>query len=209
MKTLSEEKSREPYLAAEKNMDEKLISVKDAAVQLGILKQSVFKVMKRLGIEGTKRREATAGNQLVSYITYAELDRIAEDTQGSNSSGDESTNDDGFVSADVGVFYLLQLEPDHDPTRFKVGFAANMSDRLRALRCSAPFASVVKTWACKRLWEKTAIDCVTVGCEQLHTEVFRGDSIDDVLAICDAFFDLMPDLSNLGEGDDNNDLADE
>ena len=40
-----------------------------------------------------------------------------------------------FVSAEVGVFYLIQLEPQFDPGRFKVGFAANISDRLRALRC--------------------------------------------------------------------------
>jgi hypothetical protein len=45
---------------------------------------------------------------------------------------------------------------------------------LRQLRCSAPYIQVMKTWPCRRLWEKTAIECVTEGCERLHTEVFRA-----------------------------------
>jgi hypothetical protein len=96
---------------------------------------------------------------------------------------------------DQGVFYLLLLEPDHDPGRFKVGFAINLPDRLRALRCSAPFAIVIKSWPCKNLWEKTAIECVSEGCERLHTEVFRTASIETVIAKCESFFALMPKLS--------------
>ena len=46
------------------------------------------------------------------------------------------------------------------------------------------------------LWEKTAIECVTDGCERLHTEVFRVDSIDTVIEKCDKFFGLMPSLSS-------------
>jgi hypothetical protein len=44
------------------------------------------------------------------------------------------------------------------------------------------------------LWEKTAIDCVTEGCKQLHTEVFRTQSIEPVLQRCEQFFSLMPKL---------------
>ena len=57
-----------------------------------------------------------------------------------------------------GVFYLLLLETEHDPSRFKVGFEISLSERLRALRCSAPLLEVVKTWPCKSLWERTAIE---------------------------------------------------
>jgi hypothetical protein len=28
---------------------------------------------------------------------------------------------------DIGVFYLLRLEPEHDPNRFKIGFAGSQS----------------------------------------------------------------------------------
>ena len=43
------------------------------------------------------------------------------------------------------------------------------------------------------MWEKPAIDCVTNKCEQIYTEVFRTDSIEEVKLKCDQFFELMPD----------------
>ncbi|NJR52122.1 MAG: hypothetical protein HC780_23645 [Leptolyngbyaceae cyanobacterium CSU_1_3] len=87
---------------------------------------------------------------------------------------------------------MIQLEPEFDPGRFKVGFAANMSERLRHLRCSAPFAVVMRTWPCRRLWEKTAIESVSDSCERLHTEVFRASSTDEIIVRCERFFAVMP-----------------
>ena len=180
-------------------MNDDLISVIDVANHHGKHKQTIFKILKRLGIEQTKRRNSSSKNQLVAYITQDEFRRVGEElllfTERIELGQDDES--DGFVSAEVGVFYLIQLEPELDPCRFKVGFAANMSDRLRALRCSAPFASVVKTWSCRRLWEKTAIDCVSVGCERLHTQVFRTASIDAVVGKCEQFFSLMPFIAEL------------
>jgi hypothetical protein len=46
------------------------------------------------------------------------------------------------------------------------------------------------------LWEKTAIDCVTNGCEQLHTEVFRAESLEAVEGKCVQFFKLLPQMLN-------------
>jgi len=92
---------------------------------------------------------------------------------------------------------LIQLEPDHDPGRFKLGFASNMPERLRSHRCSAPFAKILKTWACHALWERTAIDSVTQGCEKIHTEVFRTKDISSVQEKCDLFFNLMPKLDDI------------
>jgi hypothetical protein len=111
---------------------------------------------------------------------------------------DSNDSDGDDLRVGSGVFYLIQLEPDHDPGRFKVGFAANISERLRAHRCSAPFAIVAKKWPCKRLWESTAIDCVTADCEQLHTEVFRYNDLDSVIAKCNQFFAIMPACSGNG-----------
>ena len=176
-------------------MDDDWISVIDVANHHGKHKQTVFKVLNRLGIKTSKRRNSANNNQLVAYITQEDFRRISEELslfaqRPASNIDDAEVND--FVSAEVGVFYLIQLEPTLDPCRFKVGFAANMSDRLRALRCSAPFASVIKTWTCRRLWEKTAIDCVAAGCERLHTEVFRVNILDDVIGKCEQFFSLMP-----------------
>jgi hypothetical protein len=179
--------------------NENMISVIDAARELGRRKATIFKIMKRLGIEGRKRRNSSKGNQLSSYITQDEYRYICTELSSPDSGIKLVENDlqeNGFISAEQGVFYLIQLEPEHDPQRFKVGFAANMMDRLRSLRCSAPFAAVLKTWPCRRLWEKTAIDCVTNKCKQVHTDVFRSDSIQDVIIRCDRFFGMMPLLND-------------
>lgn len=50
-------------------MSEELISVIDAARQTGKVKQSVFKVLKRLGIETQKLRGPDACGQLIAYIS--------------------------------------------------------------------------------------------------------------------------------------------
>ena len=110
-----------------------------------------------------------------------------------NNFNDWKSMDEELI-VDRGVFYLIQLEPCHDPGRFKVGFASNLSERLRDHRCSAPLATVLAKWPCRPLWEKTAIDCVTQSCEQIHTEVFRTDDISAVQQRCEQFFSLMSDI---------------
>jgi hypothetical protein len=171
-----------------------LISVKDAGLQLGKRKQTIFKIIKRLDIDVKKRRDSASKNQFVAYITEADLERIKEEISlRVTKLEDESQVSSGYAETDeMGVFYLIQLEPDHDSGRFKVGFAVNMPDRLRAHRCAAPFSKVVKKWPCKRLWEKTAIDCITSTCERLHTEVYRSQSLDEIINKADEFFNLMP-----------------
>lgn len=178
-------------------MPEKRISVNDFAQKHGLFKQTVFKVLRRLGIEAEKYRGGSESRgQMISYITENDANQVLEALAASRSSNSQGRGNEADAALyDVGVFYLLQLEPEHDPSRFKVGFASNLNERMRQHRCSAPFVEVVKTWPCRRLWEKTAIECITNGCEKLHTEVFRTDSIGDVKTKCERFFELMPKLN--------------
>lgn len=178
------------------DIGDNLISVIDVANHHGKHKQTVFKVLSRLGIETSKRRNSSNRNQLVSYITQEEFRLVGAELSIAVKRQQPGGEEDDFVSAEVGFFYLVQLEPTLDACRFKVGFATNMPERLRALRCSAPYASVVKKWPCRRLWERTAIDCVTTGCEQLHTEVFRGTLLNEVVDRCEQFFSLMPTVAD-------------
>jgi hypothetical protein len=173
-------------------MSQDLISVIDAARQIGKAKQHIFKKLKRLGIETQKLRGSDARGQLISYITQEEFQILLSAI---SISSDAISDDSEPSEVDSGVFYLIQLEPEHDSCRFKVGFTYNMAERLRSHRCSAPFSKVIKTWPCRPLWEKTAIDCISAGCERLHTEVFRTESIDETITKCDNFFDLMPSLN--------------
>ena len=45
-----------------------LISVKDVGSKLGKRKQTIFKIIKRLGIDVQKRRDSASKNQFVAYI---------------------------------------------------------------------------------------------------------------------------------------------
>lgn len=175
-------------------MSEELISVIDVAKKIGKRKQSLFKVLTRLGISVTKQRHSAHRNQKIAYITMEEFNRVVDHVRvGQNSN--EETNITNINLMNDGVFYLILLEPSGDPGRFKVGFATSMPERLRALKCSAPFVKVVNTWPCQPLWERTAIDCVSEGCEKIHTEVFRTDDIEKVRNKCDKFFALMPEIN--------------
>jgi hypothetical protein len=181
-------------------MADNLISVRDFAEANGLIPQTVFKVLKRHGIEPRKSRGGGKHRgQFIAYISEqkgrAVLEALASPERAADSASLNGTEILEASLYDVGVFYLLHLEPEHDPNRFKVGFASNLDERLRQHKCSAPFAKVVKTWPCRRLWERTAIECVTEGCDRLHTEVFRSSSIAAVEAKCSQFFALMPRLA--------------
>jgi hypothetical protein len=193
-------------LGGTKPMTEQRISVKDFAEQNGLIRQTVFKVLKRLEIEPSKLRGGNQNRgQTIAYITKDDANRILEALASSRSvQNRQEESETEFTEAalyDIGVFYLLCLEPEHDPCRFKVGFASNLNERLRQHRCSAPYTRVVKTWPCRRLWEKTAIECVTEGCERLHTEVFRAHSLESVETKCGQFFALMPELNQRGRSE--------
>jgi hypothetical protein len=176
-------------------MPDDLISILDLATDLGRRKQTIFKIVKRLGIEPAKFRGPNSRGAIISYVTEANARRVVDEI---NSRKAHDSSDEGVPTSSETLtpelFYLLLLEPEHDPGRFKVGFALSLPERLRALRCSAPLIQVVKAWPCRALWERTAIQCVAQDCERLHTEVFRTTSIEAVVEKCERFFELMPSL---------------
>ncbi|WP_395341191.1 hypothetical protein PN836_018640 [Ningiella sp. W23] len=172
-------------------MSQKLISIIQVAEELGRQKQYIFKLVNRLKIEKVMQKSSGARGQTITYISIDDLERIKEHLL-TSSQANSSTPEVSFESATSGVFYLIQLEPEHDKGRFKLGFATNLDERLRSHKTAAPFSTVINSWPCKLLWEKTAIDSITQGCERIYTEVFRHDSIDEIEERCERFFALMP-----------------
>lgn len=171
-------------------MSDEIISVTEIARAHSRHRSVLHKIIKRLGIETRRIRSEEARGQEAVYITRAdyELLKTELDTSASESAAEDDT------SEWRGYLYIIQLEPDLDPGRFKIGFATSVDDRLRSHKTSAPFAKVVRHWPCKLLWEKTAIEAITTECVRLHTEVFRTDDVARVLARADGFFALMPKL---------------
>jgi len=175
-------------------MDEDRIAIVDLADELQVRKQRLFKLLKRLAIIPTQRRDSERRGQNVAVISAAEAAAIRKElAKLSPLDSPDGVTPSVFLD-DVGFFYLIRLEPTHDPGRFKVGFTTELDGRLQKHRCSAPFADYMKTWPCRRVWERAAIDCTTDGCEKLHTEVFRTTSLDAVAARADTFFSVMPSL---------------
>lgn len=171
-------------------MPDELISVTEIAKTHARHRSVLHKIIKRLGIETRRIRSEEARGQEAVYITLADYSLLKaeiEYEQDSDLPDEETAEWRGFL-------YIVQLEPQFDPGRFKIGFATSVEDRLKSHRTSAPFAKVVRQWPCKLLWEKTAIESITRDCERLHTEVFRTSDIEIVLAQAESFFDLMPKL---------------
>ena len=135
------------------------IAIVDLADELQVRKQRIFKILPRLGIRPTQRRDSSRGNQNVAIVSRGEAAAIRSEIDGySASSSINGARPVGAFSADdVGFFYLIQLEPEH-------------------------------------AWERAAIDCITAGCDQLHTEVFRAVSLTPVSERGQAFFSMMPGL---------------
>ena len=145
-------------------------------------------------------RESSRGNQKVATVTRLEATAITNELRRPRSSNSNAINTSvnsasDFLGEEIGFFYLIQLEPEHDPKRFKVGFTTELQERLRKHLCSAPFAKYVKHWPCRRGWERTATDCITNRCDHLREEVYRASSLVDVIGIAERFFTLMPTLA--------------
>ncbi len=169
-------------------MADRLISVIDAARELGVNKQHLFKVIRRIGVEKVFSKSSESHGQKIAYISRDDLKQLKEAfvrPQARQATPKDSAQSHGY-------FYLIELEPEHDPGRFKVGFASSVEERMRSHRTAAPLCRLVGSWPCKPLWEKTAIDAVTIDCERLYTEVFRTESMESVENRCQSFFALMP-----------------
>ena len=178
-------------------MFEDRISIIDLSKQHRKRRQAIHKIVRKLAITPTLIRSSDNAGQRISYITSEEARRVSEyistpGTQVTKAERFGSNFEAPLADSEYGFFYLMKCEPELDPGRFKVGFATDVRERLRKHKTSAPHMSLERQWPCKFLWEKTAIDCVTEGCQRLGTEVFRTNSIESVIAKGEEFFSLMP-----------------
>lgn len=164
------------------------VSIKDLAKRLGMDRSNARRYVLKLGYAFHKRRTPDSGSQLTLCVTSADADEIASQRA-----------DNGFIAStvvnvsDVGVFYVIQLVPDLDPKRLKLGFAESLEQRLSQHRTAAPTARVLRAWPCKRTWELTTIDALTrEGCRLILNEVFECDDPDVLLKRGDNFFSILP-----------------
>ncbi|MFH1110015.1 MAG: hypothetical protein V1790_12605 [Planctomycetota bacterium] len=174
-------------------MDE-YVSLKELAITLGMDRSHARRYVLKLGYQPVKQRTADSGNQLALCVTRLEADAILERRaeQGFLATGG------AIVQNEFGCLYAIQLVPDLDHRRIKLGFAVDVTDRLNQHRTAAPTARLLKTWACRRTWEAAAIESIALGCRHIGGEVFECSDPAEMVARGDAFFAIMPALCGQG-----------
>jgi hypothetical protein len=92
-------------------MNDDLISVSEIATRHGRHKHSLFKVLKRLGIETQYVKSKEFRGQAAAYISSEDYKRLKVELAEPTSSASDTDE-----SLDVpGYFYIIQLEPSLDP----------------------------------------------------------------------------------------------
>lgn len=168
--------------------EENFISLKQLSENLGMDRSHARRFVLKLGITPHKRRTHDSANQLTLTVTSEEAEKILEARRSLGFSEDRTA-----VDTEAGVFYVIQLVPELDPKRIKLGYANDLSDRLAQHRTSAPTAKVVSSWPCKRSWKTTVMDCLRmIGCKHILNEVFECEDLSTLIEHGDKLSALLP-----------------
>ncbi len=169
-------------------MESGYISIKHLAEKLGMDRSHARRYVLKLGVHPQKRRTADSGSQLTLTVTEEEATFILEHRREHGFTAEGKP-----VETEAGVFYVIQLVPELDPKRIKLGFAIDLNDRLAQHRTAAPTAKVLTSWPCRRSWETTVMDCLaSVACRHILNEVFECSALDELIAKGDALFGMLP-----------------
>src|SRR5262249_39479637 len=103
--------------------------------------------------------------------------------------------------------YIIQLVPDLDPHRVRVGFADDLTAALARLRAGAPTAAVLRSWPCRSAWAAAAADCLTSKCRPFLGDVLECDDLNGLVAHGDRLFALLPGLDPVSKNGDYADAA--
>jgi hypothetical protein len=97
------------------------VSIKELAQRLGMDRSHARRYVLKPGYSFHKRRTSDSGSQLALCVTEFEAGEIA--MHRANQGFTASTV---VVVSDIGVFYVIQLVPELDPRRLKLGFAESL-----------------------------------------------------------------------------------
>lgn len=166
------------------------ISIKELAQGMGIDRSHARRYVLKLGIKPGKRRTKDSGSQLTLTVSQEEAQKIIEHRKLCG-----FTDDKKIVDSESGFFYVIQLVPEFDANRLKLGFANDLNDRLSQHRTAAPTAKILKSWPCKRSWEKTIMDCLSYKiCRHILNEVFECKNREELIERGNNLFSILPDI---------------
>lgn len=167
------------------------VTLKDLSGELGMDRSHLRRYVLARGFSPVRVRTQESRGQLTLALTAEDAESLKEMRESEGYVSDASVQ--GLPVADgSGWFYAIQLVPELDPSRVKLGFASDVDQRLKAHQTAAPTARVIKAWSCKRSWEHAAIDCLARIGNQIANEVYTFTDLDEMVRLAEAFFELMP-----------------
>jgi len=160
----------------------------------GVDKTTVRRYILRHGFDLLRVRSVDQSHQMSFALSASDADLLREmrSREGYTLNGTA-----GSLSEEnaLGVLYIVQVIPDVDPLRIKIGFAQDVGRRVAAYRIISPTVATVRIWQCRAAWERAAIDSiVAVHCTLIGGDVYTCTSLEHVLQRGDAFFACMPQL---------------
>lgn len=169
------------------------VLVKDLAEELGVDRSVLRRWILRRGFEPIKVRAPGTAGQLALALSWEEADEVREQRLREYDIDDEG--EISFLDDGLGWFYIIQIVPELEEGRVKLGFTNDVNARLVAHKTVVPTAEVLRTWPCNRKWEYAVIESVTrTGCTVLSREVFIFHNLEDLIKNCEAFFSIMPEV---------------
>jgi hypothetical protein len=175
-------------------LDDDFVSLKQLAVEFSMDRSHMRKYVLKSGIQPHRRRTPDSGSQQTLALTPVEAESIRSKRREEGFLGSHK-----LAAKEFGVFYLIQLVPELDPRRIKLGFADDIATRMGQHKTAAPTAALVKCWPCKRSWESTVIDCLSVECKLILSEVYECDDVTGLVDKADRLFALLPDPDQRAE----------
>ncbi|HKB03627.1 MAG TPA: hypothetical protein VKD90_15495 [Gemmataceae bacterium] len=161
------------------------VSLAQLAAELGLDRMRLRDCVFRSGVRPRKIRVGRAGNGVALVITEQEAARFR--------AFHEYVAGRPVPPGRAGYFLAVQLVPDLDPRRLKLGFTLDLRAWSVHFRVAAPTAVVAGCWRCRENWVATVIDCVSArGCSAIADSVFNCDDVPELVARANALFGLLP-----------------
>ena len=162
------------------------------AQEWGIDKSTARKYVLRHGYDFLRVRGDERTHQAVLALKAEDAELIREVRAREGYTGGNNSRP---VENGIGVFYVVQIMPDADPSRIKLGYASDAARRLASYRTVSPTAAIMRVWPCRASWERAAIDSLSAEhCTVVGGEVYQCSDIEGLLQRGNAFFSLMPSL---------------
>lgn len=160
----------------------------ELGVSIDTIRRNVESQKNELNLEPIKRKTPSSKGALVACLSSDDAENLIRYYKNRGNTKSELNNNRNY-----GFFYLIQLIPEFQPNRVKIGFADDVKKRFKEHQTSSPTAKLIGYWPCKRAWDQAAMDSIArTDCKYVLNEVYEGD-IEEFKKRAEEFFAIMPD----------------